>query len=129
MKTKAKSAVSFFRTFCLRLRADFWVSAYLRRCEGEGLVAVLRRRGAAEAGGIYIKHDRLDGAATLYGPAPQASDGDDTGTRRFIRLHKDPSIEATEAETRLRREIQFDTDIWIVEVECRTDGIFLDIVG
>ena len=28
-----------------RLRSDFWVSAYLRRCAIEGVDAVLRRRG------------------------------------------------------------------------------------
>lgn len=113
----------------MRLRADFWVSAYIRRCEVEGLVAVLRRRGAAEAGAVYVKLDCLDGRAILYGPAPQASEGDDAGARRFIRLHKDESIDAVDAELRLGREIKFDSDIWIVEVESRGADIFLDVVG
>ncbi|MFL4991547.1 MAG: DUF1491 family protein, partial [Microvirga sp.] len=29
-----------------RLRSDFWVSAYLRRCSVEGAEAALRKRGA-----------------------------------------------------------------------------------
>ena len=33
----------------MRLRSDFWVSAYIRRCAVEGAEALLRRRGAAEA--------------------------------------------------------------------------------
>lgn len=112
----------------MRLRSDFWVSAYLRHCDVAGLTAVLRRRGAPEAGGIYVKHDRLDGGAVVYGPAPQADEGHDSGSRRFIRIHKDATIEPAAAEDRLRRAREFDDDIWIVEVECRTNEIFLDIV-
>ena len=52
-----------------RLRSDFWVSAYIRRCGVEGIEAVLRKRGAAEAGALFVKVDRLDGTASLYGPA------------------------------------------------------------
>jgi hypothetical protein len=63
-----------------RLRSDFWVSAYLRRCAVEGVEAALRKRGAAEAGAIFVKVDRLDGTASLYGPAPQL---EDNGERLF----------------------------------------------
>lgn len=107
----------------MRLRTDFWVSAYLRRCGVEGVTAVLRRRGAAEAGAIYIKLDWLDGRASLFGPAPS----NDQSDRGFIRLHKDETIEAPDAEARLKREISFDSDIWIVEVESREGQIFLDV--
>jgi len=34
----------------MRLKSGIWVAAYLRRCQVEGLVAVLRRRGSEEAG-------------------------------------------------------------------------------
>ena len=112
----------------MRLRSDFWVSAYLRRCDVEGVAAVLRRRGAAEAGAVYVKHDRLDGSAALYGPAPQSEAGDGV-ERRFLRLHKDEALETPDAEARLKREIAFDPDIWIVEVEDRAGRIFLDTVG
>ncbi|MGB6656891.1 MAG: DUF1491 family protein, partial [Methylovirgula sp.] len=50
----------------MRIRSDFWVAAYLRRCATAGVTAVLRRRGAAEAGAIFVKVDRLDGSAALY---------------------------------------------------------------
>ena len=104
----------------MRLRADFWVSAFLRRCEVDGLVAVLRRRGSPEAGAVYVKLDRLDGRAAVFGPAPQ-TDAESGEDRVFVRLHKDEWIEPLDAEARLRREIGFDGDIWIVELETR-DG-------
>lgn len=109
----------------MRLRADFWVSAYLRRCNGSDRPAFLRRRGAAEAGAIYVKLDCLDGRTAIYGPAPQT---EDDGDRLFIRLHKDRWIDGADAEARLRREISFDADIWIVEVEGETAGDLLHLV-
>lgn len=112
----------------MRLRADFWVSAYLRRCDVEGVTAVLRRRGAAEAGAVYVKLDCLDGRACLFGPAPQTEIDADTD-RRFIRLHRDAWIAPLDVEARLKREIGFDADIWIVEVEDRDGRTFLDLVG
>lgn len=112
----------------MRLRADFWVSAYLRRCDVDGVTAMLRRRGAPEAGAVYVKLDRLDGRAALFGPAPQA-EGEAGDARRFLRLHRDEWIEGLDAEARLKREIGFDTDIWIVEVEDRDGRTFLDLVG
>ena len=57
----------------MRLKTGIWVAAYLRRCQIEGAAAVLRRRGAEEAGAIFIKVSRLDGHADLYGPAPQSA--------------------------------------------------------
>jgi hypothetical protein len=111
----------------MRLRSDFWVAAYLRRCGVEGAAAVLRRRGAAEAGAILVKIDRLDGTGALFGPAPQSEVGGDE--RRFARLHNADWIETAAAETRLQREIGFDSDLWIVEVEDRLGRNFLDIIA
>lgn len=107
-----------------RLRSDFWVSAYLRRCAAAGVDAVLRRRGAAEAGAILIVVDRLDGTAVLLGPAPQTDVGE-AGERRFTPLHKTEVLDAAEVEARLAREISFDTDLWIVAVEDRSGRSFL----
>ena len=55
----------------MRLKSGIWVSAYIRRCAIEGAFAVVRRRGAEEAGAVFVKVDRLDGTADLFGPAPQ----------------------------------------------------------
>jgi hypothetical protein len=111
----------------MRLRADIWVSAYIRRCEVEGAFAMLRRRGAAEAGAIFVKLDRLDGRAALFGPAPQSElpDGQD---RAFARAHAQDWRESGEIEAMLQRELRFDPDIWIVEVEDRGGRVFLDLV-
>jgi hypothetical protein len=108
-----------------RLRSDFWVSAHLRRCAIEGVNAVLRRRGAAEAGAIFVKLDRLDGSADLYGPAPQSLLADD-GERLFIHLIQEGAH--PQVEERMRREIKFDPDLWLIEIEDRAGRTFLSLV-
>ncbi|MFZ1961791.1 MAG: DUF1491 family protein [Methylovirgula sp.] len=108
----------------MRIRSDFWVAAYLRRCATAGVTAVLRRRGAAEAGAIFVKVDRLDGSAALYGPAPQSEVG--SADRHFDRLHAGDWIDTARADDRLKREIDFDVDLWIVEVEDRLGRTFLE---
>lgn len=110
-----------------RLRSDFWVSAYLRRCGSEGVVAMLRRRGAAEAGAIVIKVDRLDGTAALYGPAPQTAFEARGIERLFARTHATETLPTPDVEQRLASQIRFDFDLWIVEVEDRDGRHFLDL--
>ena len=107
-----------------RLTSDFWVSAYLRQAGHDGLVAMLRRRGAREAGAIFIKLDRLDGTAALYGPAPQSLAEDD-GERRFqLLIDADPLA----VEDRVDRELRFDSDLWLVEIENRAGDPRLALV-
>ncbi|MFD0935714.1 DUF1491 family protein, partial [Methylobacterium trifolii] len=92
----------------------------------EGIPAVLRRRGAAEAGAVFVKVDRLDGSADLYGPAPQALfEEEDSGARRFTGVVRDGS--PLDAEERLTKEIRFDSDLWIVEIDDRAGRHFLDL--
>lgn len=109
----------------MRLRSDIWIAAYLRRCDVEGVTAVLRRRGAAEAGSIFVKIDRLDGSCALFGPAPQSQVDHDA--RLFARVHEQEWVDPAAAEARLKREIGFDSDLWIVEVEDRAGRNFLDV--
>jgi hypothetical protein len=110
-----------------RLRSDIFVSAYIRLRNAENAFAVVRRKGAAEAGAIFVKIDRLDGTADLYGPAPQSEMGDDAPARLFQRLGEQAGP-AEQAEARLAREIRFDPDIWIVDVEDRNGEARLDRV-
>ena len=57
----------------MRLKLLIWIAAYLRAVSTRGPDGLVRRRGAEEAGAIFIKINRLDGTADLYGPAPQSA--------------------------------------------------------
>ena len=111
----------------MRLKSGIWVSAYLRRCMIEGSYAVVRRRGAKEAGAIFVKVDRLDGTSDLFGPAPQAA-FDETRPidRAFVACLREQPRPDHDVESYLARQIKFDPDVWIVEVEDRQGRNFLD---
>jgi hypothetical protein len=111
----------------MRLKSGIWVSAYLRRCNSAGAFAAVRRRGAEEAGAIFIKLNRLDGTAEIYGPAPQTAFEDSHPADRAFSpgLPVQPAPEA-DAEAYLARQIRFDPDVWILEVEDRAGRHFLD---
>jgi hypothetical protein len=103
----------------LRLKAQFWVQAYLRRCEAAGLYGAVLHKGAEDAGAVYVTINRLDGTGHLLEPAP-GSAYDDQGERRFVLPHGEaqPIEHINERIVRLRRE---DPDIWVVEIEDRKD--------
>jgi hypothetical protein len=113
----------------MRLKSAIWVAAYLRRCQVEGVFGAVRRRGAEEAGAVYVKLALLDGRAMLYAPAPQASYDDSHPTdRKFVAVSPAPEPEG-DVEKRLMREIGFDPDVWIVEIEDRLGRHLLEVAA
>lgn len=109
----------------MRVTSGFWVSAFIRRCHQEGAYAVVRRRGAEEAGAIFIVLDPLDGSRRLFGPAPQSLfDAESSGERRFTEL---PAPDPLAVEERLAKERRFDPDLWVVDVEDRGQRILFDL--
>lgn len=99
----------------MRVVTDLFVSALVRRVFSAGGFAAVERKGASEAGAVFIRQRFRDGLETLYGPAPQSffEEGDDD--RRFeIRAER---CEAAECEAIIVREVRFDPDLWLVELE------------
>jgi hypothetical protein len=99
----------------MRVTSDLFVSALLRRVFSGGGYGAVVKRGATEAGAVFVtSRDRL-GETTLYGPAAQASyDEARPDDRLFGEILKggDDTVSA-----RLAKEQRFDPDIWIVEIE------------
>jgi hypothetical protein len=113
----------------MRLKSAIWVAAYLRLRHIDGTLAVVRRRGAEEAGAVFIKISRLDGRADLFGPAPQtAFDESHPIDRAFTACFVQQPVPEADVETYLARQIRYDPDLWIVEVEDRDGRNMLDHV-
>ena len=111
----------------MRLKSSIWVAAYLRRCQTEGVFGAVRRRGAEEAGAVFVKVGLLDGNAMLFVPAPQTVyDGSRPIERIFVPTSPQPVPEAS-VEERLVKEIRFDPDAWIVETEDKAGRHFLEL--
>lgn len=100
----------------MRLTSEIFVSALLRRVFASGGFGVVGRRGADQAGAVFIVTRSRDGRLTLYGPAPQASyDDARPGERAFMIALEDADQDAL--DVRLAREGRFDPDYWVVEIE------------
>lgn len=100
----------------MRLTTDFFVSAIIRQVQTEGGFAYLARRGAKEAGALFIKINMPLGIASLYGPAPQTYyDTEKPEDRCFIQLCNEAE-EFTCAE-KIEKELRFDPDLWLLELE------------
>jgi hypothetical protein len=99
----------------------------MRRCFVEGASAVVVRRGAEEAGAIFVIVDRLGGTADLYGPAPQAVFDESRPSERLFQLvaAADP---LADVDARIEREMRFDPDLWVIAVEDRDGRAFLDTI-
>lgn len=100
----------------MRLTTDFWVSALLRRVFGAGGFAAIIRRGATEAGAVFVLARNRQGETTFFSPAPQTSyDSAKPDERHFSLL--DSGQDSAAINARLEKEIRFDPDIWVVEIE------------
>jgi len=111
----------------MRLKSSIWVAAYLRRCQGAGIFGAVRRRGAEEAGAVFVKVATLDGNAMLYTPAPQTVYDDRRPIERVFTPTSSEPIPEQSVEERLAKEIRFDPDVWIIETEDKAGRHFLDL--
>ncbi len=112
----------------MRPTSALFVAAHIRRCFSEDAPAVVMRRGAEEAGAIFVLVDRLDGTSDLYGPAPQTAFETERPAGRLFQL----IAERADSETitkRLQREVGFDPDIWVIAIEDRTGRSFLELTS
>lgn len=110
-----------------RLKSAIWVAAYLRRCQTEGVYGAVRRRGAEEAGAVFVKLALLDGSAMLFAPAPQTVYDDSRPTDRVFAPSPPQAVDENKIEERLKKEMNFDPDLWIVEIEDKAGRHFLDL--
>lgn len=111
----------------MRLKSAIWVAAYLRRCQTEGIFGAVRRRGAEDAGAVFVKVASLDGNAVLYTPAPQTAYDDSRPVDRVFTPSTKVPVPEQVVEERLAKEVNFDPDVWIVEIEDRAGRHFLDL--
>ncbi|WP_319529382.1 DUF1491 family protein [uncultured Cohaesibacter sp.] len=103
----------------MRVTSELWVSAYLRTRNAKNKPSVLMRRGAREAGAIFVRVDRLDGSYDLYQPASQFAYDDESikkGDRLFTKTLD--GVMVFDVMDRLESEQKFDPDCWILETEC-----------
>jgi hypothetical protein len=107
-------------SFTPRLKAGIFVRATIRRAQVAGASAFVVRKGAEEAGAVILTLSRLDGTCLLLN---QARNG--KGELVWARPLGDWGDEA-KARSWLDKQIRFDPDLWIVEIEDRQGRAFVD---
>lgn len=111
----------------MRLKTDIFVSALTRRVFNAGDYAAVLRKGAEEAGAVFIRQRSRLGEETLFGPAPQSFFDAPAPGRLFER--RLAGVDAEAVDEAIAREIRFDPDCWVVEIEVEAVGDLIDIVG
>ena len=101
------------------LSTDLWAAALIRRAELAGAFATVARKGDARAGTVIVKaFDTSSRRARLYGEA-FGPDGE--------RLWMQPveSEFESELDAYVQRQIGYDPDLWVVEIEDREGRHFI----
>jgi len=103
-----------------RLKAGIFVRALIRRVQVEGASAFVVRSGAEEAGAVVIRIARMDGTALVLN---QARNGQ--GALVWSRPLGGWTDEARAGQW-CERQVKFDPDLWIVEIEDKLGRAFVD---
>ena len=111
----------------MAVTAEIWVRAHLRRCFAAGLTGAVVRRGAAEAGTIFVRVNLADGRVRLFG-APPGSAYDPSGERCWIAVMGEEPAMPDDAESYLQRQLARDPDIWIVDIDDREGRGLLRVI-
>ena len=82
-----------------------------KNLERDGVPVYLEQKGHKDAGAIFIKHDLMNGYIELYHRVY-----DNNGEKKFQSLD---ILERQKCEEFIKKQIAFDPDVWIIEVEAR----------
>ncbi|MED5396572.1 MAG: hypothetical protein CFH05_01416 [Alphaproteobacteria bacterium MarineAlpha3_Bin4] len=94
------------------LKAGIWVQAQIRVCDKNALPAVVVRRGNPDAGTILLKLNRFDAGYEVLTQVRTAE-----GNRAWMRSIGDNPVQESEADAYIERQLKFDPDIWVLEIE------------
>jgi hypothetical protein len=93
------------------LSTDIWASALIRRAEQAGAFATVARKGDPRAGAVLVKVlSRRLGEAWLYASAVR-------GEGEQVWMQPVDSRDEVEIDAYIARQIRFDPDLWIIEIE------------
>lgn len=106
----------------MRLASGVWVSAYLARLRVYDIPAFVVRKGDETAGAVVVKLNTLDGQAKAF----QRSFDLMTGDRKWMVLSDGAERDVDQS---VGKQVSFDSDLWVIEVEDRHGRHLLDEPG
>jgi hypothetical protein len=103
-----------------RVTSGFFVSALMRRVTAAGGFAAIMKKGAEEAGAVFIVKRERHGSICLYAPAAQAGYQESQSQERQFQLVEHVTDD-TALSTFEMSENRFDPDFWLVELELSSE--------
>jgi hypothetical protein len=103
-----------------RLKAGIFVRALIRRAEVAGAQAFVVRKGSEEAGAVFLKIARLDGTSLVLSQARRGE-----GELVWVKPLGE-AVDDAKAAVYFEKQMKFDPDLWIVEIEDREGRTFVD---
>ena len=101
-----------------RLTAEFWIKAHIRILAVQDIAAFVVRRGDTTAGQVLVKVNRLAPAGDA-GVIVLVPTFDPDGERAWRAGTGSLPVTEADADAYLKRQIDFDSDAWILEIEDR----------
>ena len=98
-----------------RLPTGLWVEAQLRRLTERGVPYYIVNKGAYASGTVILKLSDLSGACQVLSQARGLD-----GQLGWIEAGKGGWVAESEADAYIRRSVDRDPDVWVVEVEDRS---------
>jgi hypothetical protein len=103
-----------------RLKAGIFARALIRRVQVAGASAFVVRSGAEEAGAVILKVSKLDGTCLVLNQVRNAK-----GELVWSQVLGGWASDARATEW-CDKQVTFDPDLWIVEIEDRQGRAFVD---
>lgn len=89
-------------------------------------MCAVARKGASEAGSVFIVVRREDDRLSAYGPPPGPA-YDDDGRRRWQILFDGQVVGQAEVDQFIARQVAIDPDIWVVDIDDPSGSGLLEI--
>ncbi len=95
-----------------RLKTELWVKAFIRRCWSADVPALLMRRGETDSGTIMLKMNGGADNVCVYARGLLTS-----GEWGWRRASGPNLLSDQDADAYVDRQLRYDSDLWLVEVE------------
>jgi len=104
-----------------KIRAGIWVQVQVRLCDMNCIPIVVRHKGDPDAGSIVLKLDRGSRGCSVLS---QVRDQD--GLPAWMYGAGAELVPDGEAEAYIERQIGWDPDLWVIEIEDPHDRYVID---
>ena len=98
-----------------------WVMAQVRICDRAFIPATVVRRGDPDAGTVLLKLNRFEHGVTVYTQATSMTD-----EPAWTRGTGPTPVSEAEADAYIERQVKYDPDVWILEIEDRRGQYQMD---